>query len=214
MFKTFRIIQPACFLFKFGCFYFAAVAALAANPTLITFDDLPTPPSPNYAIIQTPYCGLQWSNFFYMDSVAELNAYGPTGYSYGMVSSNNIAFNSAGAPSSLSSAGVFNLNSAYLTAAWNDGLNVEVRGFVGNTLAYDNTYIVNSTAPTLINFNYLGVSSVVFTSSGGTLHAFPNGGHGTQFAMDDLTLTFVPEPSAFVLTGLSAGILIILRRRK
>jgi hypothetical protein len=120
-------------------------------------------------------------------------------------------YNEFGTPATIS-AGKFDLDSAYLASAWNDGMSVEAKGFVGNTLAYDNTYIVNSTAPTLINFNYLGVNSVQFISSGGVAHGYGGGG-GTQFVMDNLTVTFVPEPSTFALAGLGSVALIIRRHR-
>jgi hypothetical protein len=60
------------------------------------------------------------------------------------MSGNNVAFDFGSGPAtgSFSSATSFNLNSAYLTAAYNDGLQVDVQGFVGSTLTYDNTFTV------------------------------------------------------------------------
>jgi hypothetical protein len=42
----------------------------------------------------------------------------------------------------------FNFLGAYLTAAWNDGLNIRVQGYSGQTLLYDNAKIVVTTGPT------------------------------------------------------------------
>ena len=59
--------------------------------------------------------------------------------------------------------GSFNLNLAHLTGAWNDGSQVEVRGFVCGTLTYGTTYAVNAAGPTPINFHHLGVDEVILS---------------------------------------------------
>jgi hypothetical protein len=203
------ITAKVCFLtiFSLSLFFTPTEAAFAGSPVTLTFDDLaaPTPPSPS-ASIPSGYGGLQWSNFLYANTLAIHIA--PSGYSNGVVSAPNVAVNGFGQPASLSG-GTFDLDSAYLTGAWDDGLQVEVQGFVGNTLTYDNTWTVNSTGPTLINFNYLGVTSVQFITSGGVPHGY--GSSGEQFAMDNLTITFIPEPATLGLAGLSVGVLIIRR---
>jgi len=185
--------------------------ALGTSPATITFDELT--PSTHGDPIPNGYAGLQWNNFFVLNAVSYVN--NPSGYQNAVVSANNVAFNGFGDPSMVSAA-AFDLNSAYLAAAWNDGLQVEVQGFVGATLTYDNTYTVNTTGPTLINFNYLGVDEVNFIASGGTLHPGYTG-NGTQFALDNLTLTPVPEPTLLGLVGLGAAALMrsrsIPRRR-
>jgi hypothetical protein len=184
-----------------------------AQTEILTFDDLPTPVSGNNpgSPIPNGYEGLQWQNFIYLNGVNSF--FNPSGYQNGVVSPNNVAFNAYANPAMFSD-GLFNLNSAYLTGAWNDGLQVEVQGFVGAALIYDNTYTVNATGPTLINFNYLGVGAVNFISSGGVNHGFVNsqGLHitGTQFVMDNLSITIVPEPSTVTLAG-PAFMLLILR---
>jgi hypothetical protein len=182
----------------------ASVGAASAQNEIITFDDL------SFSGVDEPipsgYGGLQWSNF----SVLNTTQIGyVSGYIYGMVSPNNVAFNGGGGPASLIGNGVFDLNSAYLTGAWDDGLHVEVQGFVGTTLIYDNTYIVNSESPTLIDFNYVGVDQVDFFTSGGTSEGY--GGGGGEIVMDNLSITIVPEPSTFALAGLAA-IVLALRR--
>lgn len=192
-----------------ACIYFAAVATpLAAGSVLLTFDDLPTLSNLG-TYVPNGYGGLQWDTFMYF-SPAVSGPY-PSGYVNGTISPPNVAFNAYASPASLSSGVSFDLSSAYLTAAWNDGLQVEVQGFISGTLTYDNTYTLNTTSPQLINFNYLGVDQVTFSSSGGVNNNYPNG-FGTMFAMDNLVLNAVPEPNALWLCGFGAFASMISRR--
>jgi hypothetical protein len=175
------------------------VLAYHAGASLITFDDLA---SDTVNPIASPYAGLNWNNFYVYAGGSDPNS----GYAPAVVSQNNVAFNGFGASATISD-GTFDLDSAYLTAAWNDNLQVEVIGMLGATILYDNTYTLSATAPTLVNFNYLGIDSVQFISSGGT----PHGGYdgtGTQFAMDNLTVNenaAVPEPTTVI-----AGAMLLL----
>jgi hypothetical protein len=186
------------------------LASLACPSALfaqtITFDNLNTGALPGAtfpfeAPIPNGYEGLQWNNMWVLDIPLDIQDGGSiagSGYDKGLVSGSNVAFNAAGNPA-LISAGSFNLNSAYLTAAWNNGLQVEVQGFVGATLIYDNTYTVNPTGPALINFNYLDVDKVNFISSGGVNPGLA--GHGTQFVMDNMNISAVPEPASLAFAG-------------
>jgi hypothetical protein len=166
--------------------------------TLITFDDLSVSPGVGSPI--NNYDGLHWSNFYVKNTLGAPT----TGYINGTVSPNNVAYNGSGTVAYFYDTPFtyFNFDSCYFTAAVNDGLNVEVQGFIGNTVAYDNTYVVNTEAPTLINFNYLGVSEVKFISSGGVFQGYPGFAGGTQFVMDNLTISAVPEPTSLAFGGL------------
>jgi hypothetical protein len=199
-------------LLKLACLVLATAGiACTAGAVTLTFDDLATPfDGYEYRAPMASYGGLQWSNFYVFDVVDTVN-YHMSGYPNALVSPKNIALNWFGNPAALSSATPFSLDSAYLTAAWNDGLQVEVKGFSGATLAYDNTYTINTAGPSLINFNYLDVTEVEFISFGGTPHAGYSGA-GTHFSMDNLTVTIVPECSTFALAGLGTGMLMIRRR--
>jgi hypothetical protein len=188
-------------------YFVAAGTAVAAGPTVITFDDLPSPGAGSM-VVPNGYAGLQWDNFRYLDPV--LQGIQNSGYYHGMISAPQVAYNSFGDPATISG-GSFNLLSAYLTGGWNDGLQVEVQGFAGGTQIYDNTYTVNSTAPSLINFEYLGIDSVRFSSFGGLGHAGYVGA-GEQFALDMMTIEVIPEPSGFALTGVAAALLVICLR--
>ena len=166
----------------------ANILAYGNNTPQGTFDDLPAPgagiPVPN------GYRGVTWSNIYYLDGVS----YGG-GYMPGAVSPRNCALNWFAGPGSITSSTPFNFFSAEMTAAWNDNLILEAKGYVNGGLTYDQTYALSATAPTLITFNYLGVTEVDFITSGGTHHAGYTGS-GTQFAMDDVTIVTSPGAAA------------------
>jgi len=183
-------------LFKLACIGIAFLGVIAEGNAqeLLTFDDLPTtPPGPGEAgtgPIPNGYGGLNWGTFNVIDGLAVDHSYG---YYTGVVSPSDVIFNTFGAPASISNPyGLFDLDSAYLTAALNlsTPLNIEVQGFNGATMLYDNTYAVDNTGPTLINFNYDGINSVTFIT------APPQ-----AVAIDNLMVT-VPEPSVMGLIGI------------
>jgi hypothetical protein len=74
------------------------------------------------------------------------------------------------------------LNSAYITAQV-AGLSIHVQGLLGANEIYNNTYTVSPNAPTLINFNYVGIDHVNF---------FPVGNY--IFVLDNLTITITNSP--------------------
>lgn len=187
------------------------VSASTVFGEIINFDDLvATPAGGNHDAIPNGYGGLNWGNFNVIDGV---NSDSSTGYHYAPTSGNNVAFNNFGDLASVNGS-AFNLTSGYFTSAWNDNLQLEVKGFVGSTLAYDHTYTLSAVAPTFINLNLQDVSQVQFVSSGGTQHA-GYGGSGTQFAMDDLTVNFVNAPetgSTCMMLGAALTGLVLLRK--
>ena len=188
----------------------ARTGTALAQTEILTFDNLSGVGSYNqYLPVPDGYGGLHWRNVLYIDGPAQTPN---TGYVNGMVSPGNIAFNGAG-NSAMVSDGFFNLNSVYLTAGWNDGLQVEVQGFAGAQLIYDNIYTVNTTGPRWFNFNYVGINLVAFISSGGVPHS-GLGSFGEQFVMDNLSVTLIPEPSAFALAGLALTSLYTSNRRR
>jgi uncharacterized repeat protein (TIGR03803 family) len=163
----------------------AILTVLTGSQELITFDDLP------YRILPVPagYGNLTWSNFDYLNGVVSR----PSGFNTGVVSLPKIAYNNGGTPAAISASSPFALFSAYLTAGFNDNLQVEALGYNGSTLSYDNTYTLSATNPTLIPFNYVGVTSVQFISSGGTPHRGYIGS-GAEFIMDNVSAFVQPVP--------------------
>ena len=176
-------------LLIFVCMCLGGERLLGQGRITIGFDDLPAndwggDPIPN------SYLGLQWSNFYVYD---QFHAANPN-YLAGIVSPSNAVFNAGGYLATLSSGSRFDLISAYLTAAWDNGLLFEVRGFAGADQLYDNTYPVHTAAPQFIEFDFLGVDRVEFRSYGEY--------QANQFVMDDLTIA-IPEPCSI---GLALGV--------
>ncbi len=163
----------------------ALLTVLTGQPEFITFDDLP------YRLLPVPagYNNLTWSNFYYLNGVVGRTS----GYFAGMVSVPKVAYNNGGTPAAITASAPFILYSAYMTAAWNDNMQVEAQAYNGSTLSYSNTYTLSATTPTLINFNYVDVTSVQFNSFGGTPHA-GYGGSGFEFVMDNVSVYAVPLP--------------------
>lgn len=156
----------------------------AGTGGLITFDDLA-----GTGIAIDNYQGFEWSNIFYMDA----STVTASGYSAGVVSRPNVAYSGYAGASSMTAAAPFDLISGYFTAAWNDGLGLEVIGYAGNTVLYQTNYILNATNPSLETLNFLGVTSVEFSSSGGLPYSGYNGS-GTEFVMDNLSVIYPSIP--------------------
>lgn len=188
------------------CLFTLSANAISVLPPIhfgrqtVNFDDLPNDFSVTYG-----YGGLGWYNFYTLDPSTLDTA---SGYLAGLKSHNNVVVNNSSfgvsIPSLLPNAPVpvsysviyttgyaFMLNSAYLTAAWNDNLQVMVQGYYNGKLAYTHTYTLSATRPTLVNFPSQPVTDVFFYSSGGTHHS-AYADTGTQFAMDNLTYIIVP----------------------
>jgi len=177
---------------------------------VINFDDINTGAfgSDSLAHISDGYQGLNWSNF---GAIFALSHAPISGYAAGLISSPNEAFNEIGAPASFSSVTPFTFASGYFTGAWNEELNITIQGYNGATLLDSTTIVVSSTAPTLETFNWTGLTEVTLSSFGGTPNpAYATYGSGTEFALDNLTLS--PEPATPLLLGLALGGLTLLRR--
>lgn len=190
----------------------AAVVVAPASATLMDFDDLPG----TGVLISNGYNGFDWSNFGAING----SIVPPSGYPVSVVSSLNVAFSYYAAPATISSASAFSLTSAYLTAAWNDGLTVQVDGSLGGSAVFTQFFTPSATAPTLFVFNHAGIDTVVFTGLGGTLHPGYEAGAGTHFILDNLIFTVpgggpVPEPAGWALMIVGFGLVgVSMRRRK
>nr|WP_315253189.1 PEP-CTERM sorting domain-containing protein [uncultured Duganella sp.] len=158
------------------------------------------------------YEGYRWQNFGTI-SHNDSAAYHPSGYQVGATSGTRLAYNAYGDPATLSSASSFNLVSGFFTAGWRDGLSLRVVG-TGAT-SFDQTYTLSAFAPTEIVFNWTGLTSLTFSTSGGTFLNTYGGGNGYQFVLDDLRLTSaVPEPETYAMLLAGLGLLGFAARRK
>ena len=176
---------------------------MAAQAAVITFDDL-TCDVWGTTLITNGYAGLNWSNFYCIDGV---NAHGGnSGYNAGRVSGSNVAYNGFGnlAEFTVTAPGAakFNLNSVYLTAAWNDDLVVTITAWRDGTALPAITHTLSATAPMLVTLNLSQIDRVRFVSTGDTGHGYPEGGGATwtHFVMDNLDISFVSPPP----TGVTA----------
>jgi hypothetical protein len=177
-----------------------------ASASSITFDDLA-----NYQWIGSGYAGLNWSNFAALD--ADIYSL-PSGFQNGTVSHSNVAFNSGGDDASFSAANHFIFNSAYITAGWNNGLNVQVTGFLNGAQTHSSLLTVSTSGPTLAVFNWSNVDLVSFHAFGGIKNPDFVGTGGQHFALDNLTINAVPEPETYAMLLAGLGMVGMAARRR
>lgn len=182
--------------------------AVSTNAAVITFDDLP---ATDAGLIENGYAGFDWSSFGY----ANKSVLPGSGYETGVVSGDYAAYNDFAETSSLSGS-LFDFNGAFLTGAWNDGLNIEVKGFSGGTELYSTTVVVNTSIAQWFDFNFFGIDSLSFRSFGGEKNAqFEMDSGGEHFVMDNFTInefSSVPESSTLALLLLGVAGLLLGRR--
>jgi hypothetical protein len=163
-------------------------AAAPAGAALIDFDTLANSDDP----IANGYAGLDWDNLFVLEPAKEAPI---GGLPAAVVSGTKVAYAGYDAPATISGLAGHLLESAYFTAAFNNGLTIQAQGFNGNNLVHDVSFVVDTTGPTFYNFGWRDISKVVFTSSGGTEK--DKWTFGTNFALDSLSVSAVPEPAAW-----------------
>ena len=150
---------------------------------VITFEDRP---ADGIFPISGPYHKLNWNNF-YVYTTAWYSS--PNGYRAAARSGSQGVYNAGGSDASISS-GLFNLNSAYVAAAWRDGLQLRALGLMNGSLLYSNSYVLSAVSGTQINFNFVGVDSVLFSASGGSQHPGYDA-DGTNIGLDDLDVSVI-----------------------
>ena len=172
----------------------AAIIALstagAAQAVVLTFDELY-----NYTggdSIYNGYGGLNWHQFYVMAGHL------PGGYTDGAVSGVGTAF-SEGGEVALANNSLFDFQGTYLTAGARYGLSVVVEGLNNGTSLYSKTVVVDRDSPTWVDFNFLGIDQLKFSSFGGEEPDDHLGIWGADFVIDNFTFNetqSVPEPAS------------------
>ncbi len=185
---------------------------ITTQAAVITFDDLP---ATELDAIPDGYQGFNWGaspmvniNYFHKNLLPN------TGFENGVVSGDYAAFNFLATTSTITG-DQFDFNGAYLTAGWNDGLNIEVTGFLNNLALFTKTVVVNTQQAQWFDFNFLGINSLSLRAWGGTSI---DGTEGNDFfIMDNFTInqpTAVPESSSLILLLLGLGGILVGRKTK
>jgi hypothetical protein len=188
----FRIRKVAMKASLIAALLFAGTFSGWCADPVIKFDDVP-----GFNNIPSGYHLLNWSGF---QSIDGTHYAPPNGYQPAVQSGLNVIYPSNGSTATIAG-GMFDLLSLYATAAYSDNLKLEAKGYVNGTLVYDQTNTLSATAATLIQYNFYGVDEVDFVSSGGTFHTGYNGGSGTYFAIDNVTVTTYVPYSPFIANG-------------
>ena len=170
--------------------------------------------------VPSNYGGLNWSDLspqgWGVIDGTDAGAIFPSGYTNGVVSATNVAFNNYGLPAYITAGSsfgpTFNFFGGSFTSAWNDGLQVDIQGLYKGSVIYDNTITLSTTAPYLFTTDYANIDTLFFSVVGfGTPN--PNmQGLGNEFGVDNLN---VPEPSMLILLGFGvAGLGLRFRRER
>lgn len=224
---------------KFALGISLAVAACGASATVLDFEGIPYSKFQaniisgyslaNTNALGTNYGNLKWSqngniNDFRIVEAAGFLARNPgtpanNGYTHGLVSGSWVATN-AGAgdvwfQTLTPSAQHFNLNSAFMGAAWYNGLQVDITGYRDGVQVYSMTTNPLSFNTGLVTFNWSNLDKVMF-------HSQPNSGtvidnqstYNHAFVMDNLNITPVPEPESIAMLLGGLGLLGLVMRRK
>jgi len=191
------------------------LSSLTTQAEVITFDDLPAFTDDNItADITNGYHGFDWSAFGYVgkDTLPD------TGYQAGAISGDFVGyFNTLG--KGLISGNTFDFNGSYITSAWHNNLQVEVKGFSNGSELYSQTINLSNSVAQWFDFNFFGIDSLSFHAFGGDVNPLMGDDfYSEQFVLDNFTVnetvsTTVAEPTTLALLGLGLFALGLRLRR-
>ena len=180
----------------------------SAEAGIIKFDDITTEAfkslSWDSGSNTYKYKGFTWRNFGVLDSTRSSNK--TSGYAKANKSGNYVAYNVCQQNLILSwlGNGTFDFNSAFLTAAKTDHLDITVTGTnsdSGHSQSLPCTLLTSDR--TKFYFNFKNIDTLIFSTGG-----YKN------FAMDDFTFNEpVPEPATVLLFGTGMAGLFAVRRK-
>jgi hypothetical protein len=165
------------------------------------------------------YDGLNWVN---MLTVNAANQPSYSGYGKLAVSQANasMTFIPEGLTGSFGGTGAFLLDSINLDAGWNDGVGVEVAGWLGGTLMYSSFAVLNvSGSPITLTPGWGGaVDEVTIVATSHGTETLSNISRAAHIAVGDITLSALalsdpaptqnPEPATYI--GISTGLAIFV----
>lgn len=186
------------FLFFVAIFATLAITTTVAYATVLTFDDLPV--IDNNSTVPNGYGGFKWGSFGYLNSKNPI-FYG-SGYEAGLISGDYVAFNEYSYIATISD-DIFKFKGAYFTGAWNNYLNISIKGFLDGNILFEEIFQTGNIDNGAIYCSIQSsewIDSVKFHSYGGTPHPGLNG-RGEHFVMDDFSFNAVPEPATILLLG-------------
>ena len=174
------------------------VVVAGADAALLNFDDITT----EYDGTVQEYGGFSWINInvlhkdYFKDNF-NINS----GFENGVASGEYIAVNDYARTATVTSEnGPFDFEGTFLTAAWNNGLNITVAAKLDGMEKYNQTVIVDVDCKTWFDFDFFGINELEISSSSGTNAEL--GWRGQHFVMDDFTFTEfqqIPIPPTLLL---------------
>ena len=158
----------------------ATTSGKKAEAVVLSFDDIEE--IQEFGAIENGYGGLNWVNFGYVNHVFHPGS----GYENGLVSGEYTAFNWYAKPAEVTGE-LFDFDGTYLSAAWNNGLNILVEGFLEGVLKYSQDVVVNPSESNWFDFDYTEIDRLRFTSFGGEDANPDDNIAGRNFVMDNFT---------------------------
>lgn len=140
------------------------------------------------------------------------------GYANGLASGNWVATNGGGGDVWFeklnASAQNFNFTSASMSAAWYNGLTVDITGYRDGVAVYSTTTGPLSFNTAIQTFNWTNLDRVTFHSQNTGTVIDNQSTYNHAFVMDNLNVAAVPEPEGYGLALAGLGVMGVFARRR